>query len=155
MTCHRKPRGYEGSFSWRWTESNLKTDAWLMKLFILTEHVADVDLKNEPAVCLISVGAKDSEDGALFARLGQQLVHVDLLLGELELSPCLALVSAEPAPYTVTHKASGKGKALQRLCPPCSNTSESSSKRYLSLEVCPLWACSDCDCYQVFGLDEK
>lgn len=122
-----------------------------MKLSILTEHIADVDLKNEPAVCLISVGAKDSEDGALFARLGQQLVHVDLLLGELELVPCLALISAEPAPY----KASGKGKALQRLSLPCSNTSESSSKTYSSLVVCFLWSCNDGDYHQVSGFAEK
>lgn len=67
---------------------------------------------------LVSVGAKDGEDGALLARFGQQLVHVDVLLRELELTPRLALVGAEPAPHTVTQKSLRKRKALQRV-PAC------------------------------------
>lgn len=46
---------------------------------------------------LVCVGAKDGEDGALLPRLGQQLVDIHLLLGELKVSPGLALIGAVSA----------------------------------------------------------
>lgn len=60
-----------------------------------TKHVAGVELKDEPTVLLVGVGAEDGEDGALLTRLRQQLVHVHLPLGELEVCPRLTLVGAE------------------------------------------------------------
>lgn len=49
---------------------------------------------------LVGVGAEDGEDGALLARLRQQLVDVHLPVGEAEVRPRLALVGAEPAGKT-------------------------------------------------------
>lgn len=62
----------------------------------LTEHVAGVELQDEPAVLLVGVGAEEGEDGALLARLRQQLVHVHLALREHKVRPRLALIGAEP-----------------------------------------------------------
>lgn len=45
---------------------------------------------------LVRIGAKDGEDGALLPRLGQQLVHIHLPLGELKVGPGLTLVGAVP-----------------------------------------------------------
>lgn len=103
----------------------------MKRLFLLTEHVADVDLQDEPAVCLLSVRAKDSKDGALLARLGQQLVHVHLLLGELELAPCLALVGAVPAPQAARHlrKQEDHFNLCVCVCVFLAQTSNSSSAR--------------------------
>lgn len=61
-----------------------------------TKHVASIELQDEPTVLLVGVRAEDGEDGALLARLCQQLVHVHLPLGELELCPRLSLIGAEP-----------------------------------------------------------
>lgn len=65
-----------------------------------TEDVGGVDLQDEPAVRLVGVGAEDGEDGALLARLRQQLVHVHVPLREAEVRPRLALVGAEPGGRT-------------------------------------------------------
>lgn len=62
----------------------------------LTKDIGGVDLKDEPAVSLVGVRAKDGENGALLAGLGQQLVHIHLPLGELKVGPGLALVGAVP-----------------------------------------------------------
>ena len=62
----------------------------------LTQHVGGVELQDQPAVSLVGVGAKDREDGALLARLRQQLVDIHLPLGELEVGPGLPFVGAEP-----------------------------------------------------------
>lgn len=43
---------------------------------------------------LVRVGAKDGEDGAFLPGLSQQLVDIHLPLGELKVSPGLALVGA-------------------------------------------------------------
>lgn len=64
----------------------------------LTKHISSVDLHNKPAVFLVRIRAEDSEDGALLTRFSQQLVHIYLLLRELELLPGFPLVSTESEP---------------------------------------------------------
>lgn len=49
---------------------------------------------------LVGVGAEDGEDGALLARLRQQLVDQHLPVGEAEVRPRLAFVGAEPGGKT-------------------------------------------------------
>lgn len=64
----------------------------------LTKHITSVDLQNKPAVFLVRIRAEDSEDGALLTRFSQQLVHINLLLRELEVLPGFPLVSTESEP---------------------------------------------------------
>jgi len=64
----------------------------------LTKHITSVDLHNEPAVFLVCIRAEDRENGALFTRFSQQLVHIYILLGELELLPGFPLISTESEP---------------------------------------------------------
>lgn len=51
---------------------------------------------------LVGVGAEDGEDGALLPGLCQQLVDVNLPVGELEVCPRLTFVGAEPDRDTST-----------------------------------------------------
>lgn len=61
-----------------------------------TQNIGGVDLQDEPAVSLVSVGAEDGEDGALLPGLSQQLVNIHLPVWELKVGPRLAFIGAEP-----------------------------------------------------------
>lgn len=63
----------------------------------LTQHVSGVDLQDQPAVAILLVGAKDGEDGALLAGLGQEAVHKHRLLREREDFPGFPFICAVPA----------------------------------------------------------
>ena len=42
---------------------------------LLTEHMREVDLKDEPAVSLVRLRSEDGEYGRTFSRLGEHAVN--------------------------------------------------------------------------------
>lgn len=89
----------------------------------LTQHVSGVDLQDQPAVAILLVGAKDGEDGALLAGLGQEAVHEHRLLREREDFPGFPFVCAVPAQKRRLGEMPGASSAIpspstrQSLCP--------------------------------------
>lgn len=63
----------------------------------LTQGICGVDLENQPAVDILLVGAKNSEDGALLARLREEPIHKHGLCAEGECFPGLPFIGAVSA----------------------------------------------------------